>query len=305
MIGLIIFINIIVTIVVYFILSRIIFFNRYKALQLGEQRLKEISEELSSKRQEITELGQKKDSYLNEITNLSSSYDAFKIVTTSAKEEYFDTLESEYEKGMQELEEKKDNQVAEYAREVDALKQEKERLEKAVRARVETEKRDKIIKATKEDYMISCSLEDRRDIAELENFKQKLSKPRILSMLIWQTYYQKPLKQLCNNLLGTRVKTGIYKITNQNNNMCYIGQAVDVAARWCEHVKCGCGIDTPAGNKLYAAMKEEGIYNFTFELLEECPRAQLNDKEREYIGLYQSKDYGYNTLSGTTAMKRI
>lgn len=304
MVALIIIINIIVTIVVYLILSRVIFLNRYKALQLGERRLREITEKVLLEEQELTELNQEKDFRLTEIGNLSSSYDAFKAVTSSAKEEYFDTLESEYEKGISKLEQEKNNQVAKYAQEVDALKQEKERLEKAVCARIEAEKRDKLIKATKEDYMISCSLEDKRDIAELEDFKKRLSKPRILSMLIWQTYYQKPLKQLCNNILGTTAKTGIYKITNQNNNMCYIGQAVDVAARWCEHVKCGCGIDTPAGNKLYAAMKEEGIYNFTFELLEECPRAQLNDKEREYIALYQSKDYGYNTLSGTTT-KRI
>jgi group I intron endonuclease len=68
--------------------------------------------------------------------------------------------------------------------------------------------------------------------------------------------------------------------------------------RFREHMKCGLGIDTPANNKLYQAMLKEGLSNFTFELLEECAAADLNEKERFYIDLYQSKDFGYNSQSG-------
>ena len=63
-------------------------------------------------------------------------------------------------------------------------------------------------------------------------------------------------------------------------------------------MKCGLGIDTPANNKLYQAMKKEGIDNFTFELLEECPLEDLNEKEAFYINLYDSKNYGYNSTIG-------
>mgnify|MGYP003295236773 CR=1 FL=1 len=45
-------------------------------------------------------------------------------------------------------------------------------------------------------------------------------------------------------------------------------------------------------------MMESGIYNFSFELLEECPSAQLNEKERYYIDLYDSYNYGYNSNRG-------
>jgi group I intron endonuclease len=103
---------------------------------------------------------------------------------------------------------------------------------------------------------------------------------------------------LCNNILGTKVVCGIYKITNLNTNLCYIGQAVDMATRWKTHCKCGLGIDTPQANKLYKAMQEDGVWNFSWELLEECPQSQLNEKEAEYIEIYQSKDYGYNTQAG-------
>ena len=91
---------------------------------------------------------------------------------------------------------------------------------------------------------------------------------------------------------------GIYKITNTINNLVYIGQAVDVATRWKNHAKAGLGIDTPANNKLYKAMQEDGLENFSFELLEECSRAELNEKEKWYISLYQSDQFGYNSNSG-------
>lgn len=269
----------------------------------------EANEVCAKKNHEVGQLEREKAALEKAITALSTSTEDFKKITSSAKEEYFDMLEQEYQKKIDTLNLAQGEKKIQLLKETDLLKQqlsdqisslknEKIKLEEAVQARVEAAKREEKIQLEKEHYMIPCSLEDKRDIEELEAFKKRLSKPRILSMLIWQTYYQKPLKTLCNNLIGLKPKTGIYKITNQNNNMCYIGQAVDIAARFTEHVKCGCGIDTPAGNKLYAAMQRDGIHNFSFEILEECSRDELNEKEREYIALYQSKDFGYNTLSG-------
>ena len=80
--------------------------------------------------------------------------------------------------------------------------------------------------------------------------------------------------------------------------MCYIGQAADIAKRWKDHAKCGLGIDTPANNKLYKAMQEDGLWNFSWELLETCSRDLLNEKEAFYIDLYDSCSYGYNSNSG-------
>lgn len=99
-------------------------------------------------------------------------------------------------------------------------------------------------------------------------------------------------------VLGPNEKCGIYKITNKNNKLCYIGQSKKIRERWREHMKCGLGIDTPAANKLYQAMIKEGIDNFTFELLEECPSQLLDEKETFYISLYNSYDYGYNNNRG-------
>ena len=108
------------------------------------------------------------------------------------------------------------------------------------------------------------------------------------------------MNQVCANVLGgaTVEKCGIYKITNQETDLCYIGQSKDIATRWKNHAKAGLGIDTPAGNKLYKAMQQYGLENFSFELLEECAATDLNEKEKFYINLYQADNYGYNSTNG-------
>lgn len=45
-------------------------------------------------------------------------------------------------------------------------------------------------------------------------------------------------------------------------------------------------------------MHEDGIDSFTFELIESCPREELNKKEKFYIELYQTVDFGYNSQAG-------
>lgn len=165
-------------------------------------------------------------------------------------------------------------------------------------ALIEAHLREKRIAEQADFYRLHIDPMEQEDIFLLEKVKEKLNKPRILAMLIWQTYYQKQMNTLAASILGDKVVTGIYKITNIETTECYIGQAVNVAQRWKDHAKCGLGIDTPAGNKLYKAMQKFGLTKFTWELLEECPAAELNAKEAAYIELYKSVDFGYNSLKG-------
>lgn len=183
----------------------------------------------------------------------------------------------------------------------EAMKQELEELNKIKATRKASQAailKEKEIKEQREFYMLCPNTKDIEDIKVLETIKIRLHNPRILSMLIWSTYFQKQMSALCTKILKKDKVTGIYKITNQETDECYIGQSVDVAKRWKDHAKCGLGIDTPPGNKLYQAMQVYGIWNFSFELLEECPKEQLNEKEKFYIELYCAKEYGYNSTGG-------
>ena len=173
-----------------------------------------------------------------------------------------------------------------------------EKINATYQSRMEAERREMKMQQEKDFYKLHLNDKEQSDIQILNNIKSQLFNSRILSMLIWSTYFQKQMTTLCNNILGINKVSGIYKITNIKDNKCYIGQSVDIATRFKNHAKCGLGIDTPANNKLYQAMEKEGLENFTWELLEKCPKEQLNEKEKYYIKAYQAVEYGYNSSQG-------
>lgn len=238
---------------------------------------------------------------------IDNSFESRKELSKKAFENYCNVLDNnykekeiEYNESISLLETSYENYQNKLMRETDEIRTSLDSIRATRTAAIQAQIKEKEVKEKSSFYCLPLNAVDKNDIEFINGMKSRLSQPRILSMLIWQTYFQKPMTTLCNNVLGTSVVTGIYKITNQQNDMCYIGQAVDVATRWKNHAKCGLGIDTPAGNKLYKAMLEEGIWNFSWELIEECPRNELDAKEKFYIELYQSKDFGYNTLKGNS-----
>ena len=102
----------------------------------------------------------------------------------------------------------------------------------------------------------------------LENLKTSFHTPVVLSKLIWTQYFQKQMTELCDRVLGKKTICGIYKITNLLTEQCYIGQSVNISDRWKQHCKSGLGIEASATNKLYNSMQKDGVWNFSFELLE-------------------------------------
>ena len=175
--------------------------------------------------------------------------------------------------------------------EIDKLKAS---LSAGVEARLrEQEKKDKI-----NFYKLSISEADLADVKMLQNLKSSFHKPVVLSKLIWTQYFQKQMTELCDRVLGKKTICGIYKITNLLTEQCYIGQSVNISDRWKQHCKCGLGIEASATNVLYNSMQRDGVWNFSFELLEECSRDLLNEKEAFWIDTYSSNIYGLNTMKG-------
>lgn len=90
---------------------------------------------------------------------------------------------------------------------------------------------------------------------------------------------------------------GIYKITNNINDKCYIGQSRDIKKRWVSHKNAPFNPNLKEYNyPLYQAIRKYGLENFSFEVLEECQVESLNEKEDFWIKKYNSIDssYGYN-----------
>ena len=114
---------------------------------------------------------------------------------------------------------------------LDNERMELDKISKVRAAAIQAQIKEREIKDQLSFYCLRPTENELDDIKALERVKPNLHQPRILCMLIWSTYFQKPMTALCNNVLGTSIVCGIYKITNQETGECYIGQAVDIAKR--------------------------------------------------------------------------
>jgi hypothetical protein len=161
-------------------------------------------------------------------------------------------------------------------------------------AAIEDAKRQEEMKTQSEFYKLQISTEDLDDICELKQVEKKLSKKEVLNKLIYKVYFEKSYTDLIGRIVGKEVKTGIYKITNTLNQKVYIGQAVNIAERWKQHIKRALGAEPLTQNKLYPAMQKDGVWNFTFEIVEICEKSQLNEREQYWQQFFGAKEYGYS-----------
>ena len=159
---------------------------------------------------------------------------------------------------------------------------------------VEANKRAEEIKQKQDFYRLQLTAIDLDEIKRLREVEPYLREKEPLNKVIWKVYYEKPYTDLIGRVVGTGIHTGIYKITNIENQMCYVGQAVNIADRWKQHIKRGIGAEAPTRNKLYPTMLEIGVENFTFEIVEECDKSKLNEREDYWQEFFHAKDFGYS-----------
>jgi group I intron endonuclease len=87
---------------------------------------------------------------------------------------------------------------------------------------------------------------------------------------------------------------GIYCIQNKTTGMAYVGQSIDIVRRWSAHVTPG-----KKSSSIQKAIKDDGIENFNFFVLEICDQAQLNEREIHWIKEYDCvHPKGYNMTGG-------
>lgn len=214
---------------------------------------------------------------------LSSNY---KQLEESAKKEYLQALAG-FQDSIQKEISSKQNQLLEVETQLDELTNK-------LNAAVEANKRAEEVRTKQDFYRLQLSDIDIEEIKRLREVAPYLRDSEPLNKVIWKVYYEKPYTDLIGRVVGTGTHTGIYKITNIQNQMCYVGQAANIADRWKQHIKRGIGAEAPTRNKLYPAMLEFGVENFTFEIVEEVDRSQLNDREDYWQDYFHAKDFGYS-----------
>lgn len=163
---------------------------------------------------------------------------------------------------------------------------------------IEAQIREQKLKDEQDFYRIHLSIDAQEDIDKLLRFAKECHSQQPLRKLIWSEYFLKPFGEMTGRILGKDKISGIYKITNIKDGKIYIGQSTDIKTRWSNHIKAALKIDSIAHSRVHDAMGDEGIWNFTFELLEQCPKEKLNEREKYYIEFYQSNTYGYNKTVG-------
>lgn len=90
------------------------------------------------------------------------------------------------------------------------------------------------------------------------------------------------------------MKIGIYGLRNKLNNKWYVGQSLDIDARWREYRLLRC----KSQPKLYGALLKYGYEGFEPQLLEECDIASLPNREEHWVKEKDSVKNGYNCKSG-------
>lgn len=305
----------IIILIICFVLLLISFFLYYKANKIKVQRIDENNKILQkiallkiecrndqalvakTKQQIINLLKQKEiinNSLKEEKNNLNNHYEILKQQVNKSFEQYCDTLDDCYKAQEKEFS-TKIKQIERQREQVEnQLAQIKSVYQAATAARLRQQEDEEKLSF----YKIRLTDKQATDISRLQEWKQNLYDPTIVSKIIWSTYILKPTSDLCNRVLGSKPVCGIYKITNKATGEIYIGQSVNIAQRWKTHIKCGLGIDASSTNKLYNTMQHTGVWNFTFELLQQCSRDKLNEKERFWIEMYQSNKVGMNTTKG-------
>lgn len=184
--------------------------------------------------------------------------------------------------------------ISEYEKYQDAFKEVKRNVDLALEAALAQQKEQDELNFAR----IQLSVQDIKEVNKLHEIASELRNAEPLNKVIWKVYYQTPTGEMIKRVLGTDTKCGIYKITHIDSGKSYIGQSVNIAERFKQHIRRGLGADPITRNKLYPAMYELGPENFTFMLLEECPKEELSVREKFWINYYKTYDFGYNDTSG-------
>jgi hypothetical protein len=219
-------------------------------------------------------------------TNAQAIGDKYRQDEIDAQSEYLDTLHELMMSFQQDIQTKR--------LELSEVESVLANMQSLTNAAVEANKRAHEMAEKANFYRLVLSEEDVREIERLREVTPYLRDSEPLNKVIWKVYYENPYTDMIGRVVGKGVHTGIYKITNLENGMCYIGQAANIADRWKQHIKRGIGAETPTRNKLYPAMLAIGVENFTFEIVEECDRTKLNEREDYWQDYFKAKEFGYS-----------
>ena len=279
--------------------------NRLQVVLINKERQEEnkrIEQDIALKQRELAKVKEDIVSH-NEIVN--SLNDTANKLRESAEQRAEESAKAQFEKKSKELDEtyqaKEKYHLVELQQITNQISHQQDKLhelEAKQLSYIQAQQRQEAIAADQDYYRLTIDEIDISDIELLRELQKRFFKKEAIDKLIWETYYKPSYDTLMARLFSKATKVcGIYKITDLTTGQAYIGQSVDIKERFRQHIKSSLAYG-PATNKLYQTMQKSGQYNFIFEVLEEVPRASLNERETYWIDFYKTKDYGLNSTRG-------
>lgn len=279
--------------------------NRLQVVLINKERQEEnkrIEQDIALKQRELAKVKEDIVSH-NEIVN--SLNDTANKLRESAEQRAEESARAQFEKKTKELDKtyqaKEKYHLAELQQITHQISHQQDKLhelEAKQLSYIQAQQRQEAIAADQDYYRLAIDEIDVSDIELLRELQKRFFKKEAIDKLIWETYYKPSYDTLMARLFPKATKVcGIYKITDLTTGQAYIGQSVDIKERFRQHIKSSLAYG-PATNKLYQTMQKSGQYNFIFEILEEVPRASLNERETYWIDFYKTKDYGLNSTRG-------
>lgn len=280
--------------------------NRLQVVLINKERQEEnkrIEQDIALKQRELAKVKEDIVSH-NEIVN--SLNDTANKLRESAEQRAEESARVQFEKKSKELDEtyqaKEKYHLAELQQITNQISHQQDKLhelEAKQLSYIQAQQRQEAIAADQDYYRLAIDEFSLNDITLLRDLQIHFVKKEIIDKVIWETYYRPAYDILMTHLFATNKGKvcGIYKITDLTTGQAYIGQSVDIKERFRQHIKASLAYG-PATNKLYQAMQKSGQYNFIFEVLEEVPRDQLNERETYWIEFYKTKELGMNGTRG-------
>ena len=298
--------------------------------RLRKEREEQINSQSEQIRQEIHNMEimleekaktykQTQNEWLQQVQNLKESYERQREEMTSSikehalKEQQVMTekllqKQQEIEKEVQTLDDKYNLTVVDYENKMFDIRCKFEAEEQdlnsqiiqkrnEINALIEQFKKDEEARKEADFYRIPITPAAQNDINKLKGVAAQLNNPSTLYKLIWKEYYENGFNAMIGRVLGDdKDSIGIYKITNIKNQMCYIGQTkAGFKNRWRTHAKRAVKAEDGTSNRLYQDMWENGLENYTFQIVEKCTTDKLTEREKFYIDFFNSKEWGFNS----------
>lgn len=151
-------------------------------------------------------------------------------------------------------------------------------------------RREKEIQEKESFYSIDIPKADQEDIRVLQDMDLKLHNRDVIPKLIWELFVRRPCQEMIKRVTGGQNLSGIYKITYKKTGEAYIGKtSAGFSTRWQNHCKTAIGLEGAARATLHNRMAKDGLWNYTFEILEVVDKDHLSAREAFYIDLYGTK----------------